>query len=191
MVGTPFHWQKLMSSGGWNLVRIQLDEIAHEKIEVAVPVVIEESAAGAPAAFFLKKAGLMRNIGKGAISVVMKENVMAPEAAEQVVPSIVVVIAYANAGLPAGAPQARLLRHVGKGAVAVVLVQMRGRLLARRPMRIEAISIGQVDVQPSVIVVVEERPDSASLGLNDEPLAVDAAPHIGDVSPACCATSTN
>src|ERR1019366_8780362 len=61
-----------------------------------------------------------------------------------------------------------------------VLIQVRDRLLARRPMRIEAISIGQIDVQPSVIVVVEKS-QSASLGFNNEPFSVDASPDIRDV----------
>jgi len=112
--------------GGKRLVRIQLDEVAHEKIEKSVPVVIEECAACAPAALFLRKAGLPGNIGKGSVSVVMKQNVMPPKCAEQIVPSIVVVIANANAGLPAGASQSRLICNIGKCAVAVVLVQMSG-----------------------------------------------------------------
>ena len=45
----------------------------------------------------------MRDIGKRAVSIVMEENVVSPEAAEQVVPSIIVVVADADAGLPTGA----------------------------------------------------------------------------------------
>ena len=168
--------------GGGNLVRVQLDEIAYEKIEVAVPVIIEESAASAPTDVLLGKARLMGNIGKGAIAVVMKENVMAPEATKQVVPSIIVEIAHADAGLPTGTPEPRLFSNIGKGAVTVVLVQVRDRFLSSRPMRIEAISIAEVDVEPAVMVVVEKG-QSASLGFNDDPLAVYTAPHVGDVQP--------
>ncbi len=49
-------------------------------------------------------------------------------------------------------------------------------------MRVEPISIGEVDVQPSVMVIVEKG-QSASLGLNDGPFMVDAAPHIGNGEP--------
>jgi len=57
-------------------------------------------------------------------------------------------------------------------------------------MRIEPASIGQVDIQPAIVVVVEKR-QPASLGFNDDTLSIYAAPHIGVVSPACCATSIN
>ena len=46
-------------------------------------------------------------------------------------------------------------------------------------MRIEPVSVGEIDVQPSVMVIIEKS-QSASLGLNDGTFVVDAAPHIGD-----------
>src|SRR5580658_9756940 len=122
----------------------------------------------------------MRNVGKGAIAVVMKQYVMPPEGAKQVVPAIVVIIAHADTGLPTGAPQSRFLGHIGKGAVAVVLVEVSGRFLPWRPMRVEPIAIGKVNVQPPVLVVVEKG-QSASLGLYNYPLVIDGAPHVGDV----------
>ena len=163
---------------GRNGCRIQLEVVANEEIEVAVPVVIEKRTTGAPANLRLAQPGLMRDIGKRAISVVTKKNVVSPETAKQVVPPIVVVVADTDAGLPAGAAQSRFLRDIGKRAIAIVLVQMRNRRLSRRPMGIEPVSIRKVDVQPAVVVIVKER-QPASLGLNDGPLVVDAAPHIG------------
>ena len=41
-----------------NLVRIQLDVVAYKKVEMAVPVIVEKSAARAPADCFLIEAGL-------------------------------------------------------------------------------------------------------------------------------------
>ena len=135
---------------------------------MAVPVVIEKRTTGAPANLRLAKPGFMRDIGKRAVSVVMEKNVVSPETAKQVVPPIIVVIAYTDSRLPTGAAQARFLRDIGKRAIAVVLVQMRNRRLARRPMGIEPIPIRKVDVQPAVVVVVKKS-QSASLGLNDGP----------------------
>ena len=163
-------------------MRIQLEIIADEKIEVTVPVVVEEGTACAPTNLRLVKAGFVGDIGKRAISVVAEKNVVSPEAAKQIVPSIIVVIAYADAGLPTGTRQSRFFGDVGKRAIAVVLVQMRGRRFSRRPMRIEPISIREVDVQPSVMVVVEKG-QSASLGLDDGPFVVYAAPHVGAGQP--------
>src|ERR1035438_1942959 len=123
------------------------------------------------------KPGLMSYIGKGTVSVVMKEDVMSPETAKQIVPSIIVVIAHTDAGLPACAPQPGLLRDIGKRAVAIVLVKMRCRRLACRPMRVEPIAVGEVDIEPAVMVEGEEG-QPASLGLNDGPLVLNAAPHV-------------
>ncbi len=162
-------------------MRIQREIIANKKIEVAVPVVVEKSTACAPANLRLVKAGFMRDIGKRAISVVAEKNVVSPETAKQVIPSIIVVIAYADTGLPTGTRQSRFFGDVGKRAIAVVLVQMRGRRFSWRPMRVQPISIGEIDVQPSVMVIVEKG-QSASFGLNDGSFMVDAAPHVGDWS---------
>ncbi len=124
----------------------------------------------------------MRDIGKRAVSVVVEKNVVSPETTKQVVPSIVVVIADADSRLPTRAAQARLLRDIGKRAIAVVLVEMRSRRLPGRPMGIEPIPIRKVDVQPAVVVVVEES-QSAALGLNDGAFVIDASPHVGDGQP--------
>src|SRR5271157_2008273 len=56
---------------------------------------------------------------------------------------------------------------------------MRCRRFPGRPVRIEPVAVREVDVQPSVMVVVEKG-QSAALGLNDDPLVVDSAPHVGD-----------
>jgi hypothetical protein len=57
---------------------------------------------------------------------------------------------------------------------------MSGRLFARRPLRIQPVAIAQIDIEPAVVVVIEEG-QAASLGLNDDPLGVDAAPHVGEL----------
>ena len=130
----PFHWQISHVIEVERLVGIELDEVADEEIEMAVAVVIEESAARAPAAFLLVEAGLPRDIGKRSVAVVVEEDVVAPEGAEQVVPAVVVVVAHADAGLPAAATNAGFLRDIGECAVAVVFVEMGRRLFARRPV---------------------------------------------------------
>src|SRR5580698_11016717 len=59
---------------------------------------------------------------------------------------------------------------------------MRGRSFPRCPICVEPISIREIDVQPSVVVIVEKG-QSASLSLDDGPFVVDAAPHVGAVQP--------
>ena len=77
-----------------------------EKIEMAVAVVIEPGAARAPANLFVVKAGFASDIGERAVAIVAKEDVVSPEAAEEIVPAVVVVVADANASLPPGPREA-------------------------------------------------------------------------------------
>src|SRR5277367_3886448 len=84
--------------------------------------------------------------------------------------------------MPTTACQPRFLSDVGECAVAVVLVQTRSWSLSGRPMRVQPISIGQINVQPSIMVVIEKG-KSASFGLDDRPFVVNAAPHIRNRKP--------
>ena len=179
ITGMPFHWQSGIVVGR-RFRRIELDVVADEEIEMAVAVVVEKGAAGAPAELLVVKAGLASDVGKGSVSVVVEQDVVSPEAAEQVVPAVVVVVADADAGLPAGASQAGFFGDIGERSVAIVLVQMRGRSLARRPVGVEARAIGEIDVEPAVVVVIEEG-QAAAFGFNDVALVIDAAPDVGSI----------
>ncbi len=137
----PFHWQSRIV-GGRRLCRIEFDVVAHEKIEVSVAVIVEPGAAGAPAILFVVDSGFAGDVGESAVAVVVEQDVVSPEAAEQVVPAVVVVVADADAGLPAGAAEAGFFGDVGESAVAVIFVEMRGWGLAGRPVGIEARSVG-------------------------------------------------
>ena len=89
----------------------------------------------------------------------------------EVVESVVVVVADGDGRCPAGAGQAGLGRDIGERAVAVVLVEAIGRT-RRRPFETRAAQHEQI--QPAVVVVVEKR-HSASDDLDDVALSVDAA----------------
>src|SRR5271154_4291814 len=101
---------------------------------MAVAIVIDPRASCAPAHVFFVQAGLFRDVGKSAVAVVAKQNIVAPEAAEKIVPAVVVVIADADAGLPAGARETGFFGDVGKRAVAIIFVETRGRSFALRPV---------------------------------------------------------
>src|SRR5262249_57749293 len=92
----------------------------------------------------LVDSGFFRHIGKGSVAVVVKQNVVAPEAAEKIVPAVVVVIADAYAGLPSGARQPGFFGYVGKRSVAIVFVEMRGWRLSRRPFRAQPRPVGEL-----------------------------------------------
>src|SRR5579872_1805135 len=146
---------------------------------MAIAIVVEECAASAPSPLLLIQAGLLGDVSERAVAVVVKENVAAPEGAEQVVPSIIVIVADANACLPSTASQARFLCDIGECAVAVVLVEMGCRLFAGGPVFIDPIPIGEVDVEPTVVVVIKKS-DATALRLDDDAFVFHASPHVGD-----------
>ena len=81
---------------------------------MAVAVVIDERAAGAPARAFMQQAGGFGDIGESAIAVVAIEDVLAPIRDEEIFEAVVVVIAYGDAGGPAGSDEPGLSGDIGK-----------------------------------------------------------------------------
>src|SRR5690348_12774119 len=59
---------------------------------------------------------------------------------------------------------------------------MRGGRLSCGPFLVEACSVGQVDIEPSVLIVIEER-DAATFGFDDVALMVLASPDVRDGEP--------
>src|SRR5690348_1345896 len=86
----------------------------------------------------------------------------------EIVPSVVVVVADANALSPAGRGQARLGGHIGKSAIVIIVIEAVGRPLACRET-LEPGAIDEKNVGPAVVVVVKNR-DAGPGGLNDVPL---------------------
>ena len=81
-----------------------------------------------------------------------------PTGDEEIFEPVVVVIAHGHAGEPALAGQAGLFGHVGEGAVAIVLVQAVG---GARRSAIPAAAGEQQNVQPAIVVIIEERSAAA------------------------------
>ena len=97
------------------------------------------------------------HVGEGAVAVVAEERVAAQAGDEQVGVAVVVVVGGDDAQVVAPAGHARGLGHVGERAVAVVVVQavpVAGPVLLER---LDRRAVDDVDVEPAVVVVVEER----------------------------------
>ena len=142
-----------VAAGLRNGFEVELEITGDEEVEVAVAIVIGEGAAGIPARNFLKQTSRLGDIGEGAVSIIAVEHVLAPIGDEQVFEAIVVVVAYAHRRRPAVAPEAGFLSYVRECAVAIVLVEpvsgVRGV--------VEATAAGEEDVEPAIVIVIEER----------------------------------
>ena len=158
------------------LRRVEVHIAGDEQIQMTVTVIVQKTAACAPAGSRSRDAGFLRDVGERAVAVVAVQHVVPPVGDEQIVEAVVVVVADATGLAPAGMGQPRLLRDVGERAVAVVVEQVAGRLAVPH-FRVEAAAVHQKDVEPAVVVVVEERRAAAHF-LEQELLVVRAAGHI-------------
>ena len=97
---------------------------------------------------------------------------MSPIADEQIVVAIVVVVADATPLPPSGTSQMGLFRDISERAVAVVVKQITdGSLILLRLL--EAGSIHQKNVEPAIVVIIEQR--HAATHLLQEVLLVGSA----------------
>ena len=101
----------------------------------------------------MKQARLRGHVGEGAVAVVTVEPILAVVGEEEILPSVVVVVAHANALRPAGIAEARLGRNIGKRAVSIVVVEPVARAGRTSGQRASA---KNEDIHPAVVVVVEE-----------------------------------
>ena len=149
--------------------RIQV--IRDEQVQFAVAIVVDQGAAGAPAGSLPAQTGLLRDVGEGAVAVVAVQDVLSPVGDEQIVKAVVIVVADARPPTPSRSAQAGLVRDIGERAVPIVLVQP-VRAPCGRPL--EAGPAEDEDVQPAVVVVIEEGAAAAD-GFDDVALGVDPA----------------
>ena len=107
----------------------------------------------------------------------MIEPVLAVVGDVEIFPSVVVVVADADALAPAVRGQPGLGGHVGKSSVVIVAIQMIGGRRSRRKS-FERGAVHQENVGPAIVVVVENR-DAGAGGLDDVFLGVLAAEDLG------------
>src|ERR1700761_4019918 len=91
---------------------------------MTVAIEIEKGATTIPSRDFLPQSGLDGDIGKCAIAVVMEQRILPVVSDEQIIVTIVVIIAYAATLSPAATKQSGFRRHIGKGSITVVLEKM-------------------------------------------------------------------
>ncbi len=104
--------------------QIEIDVVGDEQIEFAVAIVVDERAACVPARAFARHSCLLADVGEGTVTIVVVQNILAEVGNEQIVPSVVVVVADAHALPPAGMRDSGLRSHVGESSVAIVAEEM-------------------------------------------------------------------
>ena len=145
-------------------VGIKLQVVAHEKIELAVAVVVNPGRAGAEVRILHARLG--RHVRKGPVAVVVVEDRGAPVGDVDVLVAVVVVVAHGHAHAEAFAAHAGLRGDVRKSAVAVVAIEMVGGVravgLGKLGDAVDVAAADHVEVQQAVVVVV--NPGAAGTG---------------------------
>src|SRR6476620_1456502 len=108
---------------------------------MAVAVVVDEGAAGAPGFAGAGDAGFLADVGEGTVAVVPIQHIFSVVGDVEIGVTVVVVIADANALSPSGVGEAGFLGDVGEGAIVIVAVEM----ICRRLSRWKTFELGAVD----------------------------------------------
>ncbi len=154
---------------------IEIDVVGDEEVEAAVPVVVDEGAAGIPARARLRETRGLRDLLEPSAGV--PEQPVLPVVGHQEI-GVPVVVDVAGARALPPAPllgQPRGPRDILEPAVAGVPVQERPRLLPLRKS-VERRPVDEEEIEPAVVVVVEQR-DAGAGRLEQVPVRVHAAEH--------------
>src|ERR1039458_8975670 len=121
------------------LVDLPLAIVRHEQVQAAVVIVIEPAGGHRPHLLSVQRSpaysGFVRNIGKGAVVVVMKKLIPGHIGEEDIRPSVVIVISNGDADAITLAFDSGFLRNIGESAVVVIMektVPILGRLFLQR-----------------------------------------------------------
>src|SRR5579871_4729527 len=165
-VGHVQRWLRCVRQVNHNIIR-------HKQIEQSVTVVINKCGAGTKTSGGIAKAGFFGDVGKGAVSVVSIETVLAVVSQEKVFESVIVVISDANPTCPSTIEQTCLLGYVGEGAIPVVVIET---IAGTRRRVFEPPPAYDKDIHPPIVVVVEKSA-TASVQLYDVSDVVCSACH--------------
>src|SRR5229473_4859612 len=113
-------------AGGRGMCKVEVGIVRDGQIELPIPIVIHEGAAGAPGLSVACHAGFFRHLFEFASKVVV-ESIFPVIGNVKIFPSIIVKVPYAYALTPSGCHKACLGSYVSKRPVVVVVIQVIGR----------------------------------------------------------------
>ena len=131
----------------------EFDKAADEKVQPAVIVVIEPHRTGTPAR--TSHARFRSYIRKGPVTVVVVENAVLILREKQVGESVSVVVSDRHTHAVGIARDACGQGYVGERAIAIVAVKSVAQWFWRR-IEVRWAAVHEVDIHPTVIVVVEK-----------------------------------
>ena len=134
---------------------VDVEVIRDEQVKQAVAIALDKRASGGVADAWLQEPGFLRDVGEGAVAVVVIERALVHARHEDVRVAVVIVIAHGNACVESAARQTGGIGDIGEDAVSVVTkepVPIFRRVLCQRG---EVGAVGEKDVGPAIAVVIE------------------------------------
>src|SRR5205823_14282296 len=111
----------------------------------------------------LKKAGFLCNVSEGSIAIIVIQHVLTIIGNEQIQEAVVVIVSYTDTLAPTRSEQTCAYRNIGESSIVVVAIQVIRRFLVLGKTT-QSPAINEENIQPSIIVVVEERHSTTSSG---------------------------
>ena len=160
---------------GRNALGRKVQVLGHVEIEITVPVVVAEASSRAPARQI--DAGGLADVAEPARALVPVQDIGAVIGHVEVEVAVPVVVGHRAAHAPTRIADPGRAGIVLKGAVAQVAVEGVGRGRGRVGRAFQPRAVDQVDVEPTVAVVVEKRAPAA-FGFNDVVFDLPAGTHL-------------
>src|SRR5262249_20243696 len=135
--------------------------VGDEKVQLAVAIIINERAPRAPRLAIPGYTCRRRNFLAGSISLVVVEPVFTVVGHVEVIESVVVIVPYAGHLSPPGQVKHSSAADIRKRAIGIVAKQV-ARWRIFRAGSVEAGTIHQKNIRPSIVVVVKNRHPAAS-----------------------------
>ncbi len=136
----------------------------NKQIQPPIAVVVAPRCSGRPVAKL--HAGLLRNVGKRSVVIVVVQPILAPVGNKNIRPAIVVVVGHRCANTPAVVGYTGFGCYVGKCSVVIVVEERCVRRCLFAVERIEGGAVDDVNIEPAVVVVIDQA-HAGAIGFND------------------------
>src|ERR1700733_12318875 len=131
-----------------------MDIAGNEQVQLTVTVIVTKARAIRPVAE--GHSSLLSNICERPITVVMKETVLSEITYIQIWPAVIVVVSHSHAVAPAAVGYAGLGSNIGKGAIVIVMEEGGVWRLSLAIHCFIGRTVHQVDIDPAIMVVVQQ-----------------------------------
>ena len=143
-----------LRTGIWWVGQVDLEVAGNEKVQPPVAVIIPECRAGRPSPN--GHARLFGDVGERAVMVVVIEAVLPEIGHVEVGPAVVVVVGNCASHPPSPVCDTRAFGYICKCSIMIVMKQSCARRLGLARKRIISRAVHQVDIEPAVVVVVDQ-----------------------------------